>query len=251
MDQLTAPSNEKIVYTGHAGGVTPLNYWYTVCNLILTIPRFNIDQVEAIASFPGIVVNAAVKHARDVWNNGSGNIFLNAGHHDQEVVDAQFSQEVFATTFCLRDPENVFSQGQTGNAPGQTKWIASQLKERQIQTVAIFVPAFHLPRIFMTLLVDLKKIDHHAVIIPMPTRMSPFERSLLDSRPEVNTHSLCQVDVTPAEADPRMETYSKPEKGNVATLEMLIDYLQVAYKDPILAEGLYSDADLIGLDRKK
>lgn len=230
---------------GHAGKVTANNKFSTIDNLIMSIPKLEPKDIDAIVAIPGIMLEAPIRFACKLWEIGVGKHLLIAGYHEQPVVDKLFTPETFPTQFSLQRKGDVRFQGHAGHTGMQASWIAEQTVQLGIKSIMLVAPAFHLPRVYLTILEALRRKNVRVVISPAWPSVSPFERSLLDVTPGKEARNLAQLDALPAEADPRMQNYMKPKTdgspGDVATLEYFIEHLEWVYEQPIVKKGLMSD----------
>ncbi len=242
MQQRAQPS------TGHAGGMTPESKWGGIDRLIAGIPHEALAQVEGLAAFPGIVLERTVRQAAGDWNAGIGKHFLVAGYHQLEVSKRLFARESLGDNFSLNRRNNLHTQVDAVHAGEQTAWLAQQVKKHRIGSLGIYVSNFHLPRIFMTMVESMRRLDVQTVIIPVPTRMSPFERVLLDVREKsYDKRDLNQTDVLYQEFDPRLKAYQMPKTdgspGDAATDETFLDYMRWLYDQPIITNVLLTEGN--------
>lgn len=225
---------------GHTGNTTTLSKWGSIDRLIAGIPQQALASVQAAAAFPGIVLDDAVKHAAKNWKGGrAGAHFLVAGYHEPDVAEEHFSVEGLRNYYgvdtiidgVLHTQVNALHTGQ------QAEWVASKAKSLGLRSFGLYVPNFQLPRVFMTCVECMRRQGTWHVMIPVPTPRSPFKQDVLDvSERNVTKRDLCELQVIHAEFDPRMENYQKEKKdgspGDVATTEVLIEYLAWLYEQP-------------------
>jgi hypothetical protein len=106
---------------------------------------------------------------------------------------------------------------QTEPAPNtglQARWITDQIQTRDITSLALTVSAYHLPRLYLTVLKELIRSGVRVPLIPVPAYFSPSA-----SIPESGASTY---DLVPGEMK-RILTYM--DKGWVATPEELEHYL--------------------------
>jgi hypothetical protein len=226
----------------HASVSTDRSKFFALATQVLSIPRGGVEMAQALVAIPGIVIDAPVKYAcQKHWQREEDTAevtFLIAGHHDEKLVTERFAQEVVCEHFNIIPRSGVFSQGRAKHAGDQAQWIAGQVVELDLKSLALFVPAFHMTRVYLTTLEALRRVGKRIPIIPMPVPLSPFEKSVMNF--DTGELSFCQMDVIHGEADPRMENYQKEKgdgsHGDVATISEFEEYLAWLYQQPIVAE---------------
>lgn len=228
---------------GHSGAPTPESRLAGIDRLIAGIPTDRHQDVDAVVAFPGIVLDRAVQHAANDWNTGIGDYFLVAGYHEPEVAEKLFGPEKLAETYGLVYRDDLHSQVHALHASEQARWVAEKVKDLGITSLGLYVPNFHLPRVFLTTLESMRRLGVPAVMIPMPTPMSPFEPCVLDaSEKSFDKRDLSQMDVLYPEFDPRIKSYQQPKAdskpGDVATDEVFMEYLRWLYEQPIIRNAL-------------
>lgn len=230
----------------HASVSTERSKFFAVATQILAIPRDGVEMAQALVAIPGIVIDAPVKYAcQKYWYRNeadSAEFFIIAGHHDEKLVAERFAEDVVCTHFGIIPSAGVYSQGRAKHAGDQAQWVAGKVVELNVESIALFAPAFHLPRVYLTLLEALRRVGKRIPIIPMLVPISPFEQSVMNF--DTGELTFCQMDVIHGEADPRMENYQKEKgdgsHGDVATIPEFEEYLKWLYEQPIVERYTFS-----------
>lgn len=224
---------------GHLGEKTPESQFFAIATLLGGIPTEGICGVDAIVAWPGIILDAAVKHAADYWNLGAGRRFLVAGYHEPDVAENRFALGNLRDNYSLARAGSVFTQIHAGHAGEQATWVAEMVMKFEIRSIALFIPSSHMARGYLTTLEALRRLGVRIPIIPMTPPVSPFERCVLNSAPG-GTRDKTELDVIHAEVNPRMINYQKLKAdgspGDVATDEVFYEYLEWLYKQPTVAD---------------
>ncbi len=224
---------------GHLGGKTPESQFFAIATLLAGIPTEGVVDVEAIASWPGIMLDVAVKHAASYWNGGSGRHFLVAGYHDSDVAEERFALPRLHNNYGLARTTGLHTQVHARHAGEQAEWLADKVVELGIESLALSIPSFHMARGYLTTIESLRRRGVMIPIIPIPPKVSPFEHCVLNVAPE-GKRDKCELDVIHAEANPRMKNYQNPKAdgtpGDVATDEFFYDYLGWLYGQQIVTD---------------
>lgn len=229
----------------HIGSATDESKFFAIALQMLSIPRTLkvLDQVDALVAWPGIVLDAAVRHAISNWQSDIGkHHLLIAGYHEPDVANCTFTLERMQVDLYLNRTEGVHTQVNASHAGEQATWVANKVKELGIKSFALYIPAFHLARGMLTTIESLRRLDIRIPIVPVPTPLSPFERALLNAK--TGERNLSEMDVIHAEANPRMKNYQVPKSdgspGDVATDEVWENYLRFLYSSPFMLPHLMS-----------
>lgn len=224
---------------GHLGGKTPESQFFAIATLLGGIPTEGVVDVEAIAAWPGIMLDAAVKHAASYWNGGSGRHFLVAGYHDAVPAEEIFGSRYLCNNYGLVRTRNIHTQVHARHAGEQAEWLADKVVELGIESLALSIPNFHMARGYLTTIESLRRRGVMIPIIPIIPRVSPFEHCVLNAAPG-GARDKCELDVIHAEANPRMMNYQKAKAdgspGDVATDEFFYDYLKWLYEQQVVAD---------------
>lgn len=118
----------------------------------------------------------------------------------------------------------ILTQGEAGNTLDQANWVARAVAQHGIDEVRLSVPAFHLPRAYLTQLKALIRAGLHRSVWLEPRMLilDPFAtRPLIAPWAE---DQKTQVELMSGEAG-RIKEYSSRGKDDVATLAELTAYI--------------------------
>ncbi len=118
MSQYTTAANR----INHKGTPTETSIFYSLAIQALSVPHTSeiLREVDALVAWPGIVLDAAPRHAVLDWNNGIGKRhLLVAGYHEQDVAEEKFSLSKMEETLGLRRQHGVHTQIHAGHAGQQ------------------------------------------------------------------------------------------------------------------------------------
>jgi len=197
-----------------------------MATMILSIPRLETD---AITVFPGRGENVRLEYAVKVWQYsqfpGELRFFLVAGTEwKTEAKTPQPTLELLqGNPYNLRKMAGVYIQYHAHCTPDQTGWVLEKVRACGIKSLSLIAPPYHLPRAYLTLLKELYKQSICIPIIPLPVPTSPDTIV-----PEDGVDAWTLFD---GEAE-RILKYQ--EKGDVATLPELKEYLCWLWKQPLL-----------------
>lgn len=208
---------------------TPASIFVTMLAYIMPLGRL-ASKVDALVVFPGLGETSREITAIKDWGKRkiAGKFLLIAGQNPGEKNTIFRSIEnLRKKPFNLPFVENVHSQGDALNTPGQALWVAEKVKELGIKSLALSVSPYHMLRAYLTLLKTFTKRQTNILIAPFPTPLSPT-----NIVPEVGKK---QIEMVPAELD-RITKYQG--QGDVATMEELVEYLNWAYDQPLVQTNL-------------
>lgn len=199
----------------------------SLLNFVSSVPTVKLlPRVESLAVLPGMGEDWRIIQAIEAWEN-KGNIashfFIAGFNHEEKTTTATDLQTLKRPPFSLRVVDNVYSQLEASNTKNQAEWILFMVKEFDIRSLAIFAPAYHLPRAYLTILKTFLKSNFRIVLVPVPVCIPPdtiIPESGIDS-----------WGMFPGEME-RIVTYQK--KGDVATLDELKEYFAWMWKQPFL-----------------
>lgn len=234
--------NQIVRSVGHLGNKTPESEFYALTTLMYGISSAAVTEVDALIVWPGIVLEAAAKHAIRLWNMGIGKYLLIAGYHESDIAEEYFNIDNLTKKFNItRKTGLVRSQVYAAHSAIQAAWVATQVQELGVSSVALCTPQFHLLRAYLTTLEALRRLGIKIPIIPIWPLMSPFEVCVLNQAPG-GKRDKTVLDVIHAEVNPRMISYQRPKEdgspGDVATYAVFIEYLRWLYEQPIILEHL-------------
>jgi len=197
---------------------TPESDAFWLATRILSVPRM---PTQALAVFPGLGDDTRVSYAVNRWHGGTYEHFLVSGCGQGERTARRFTLETLQRNpFGLIRTTNVHTQVEAANTLEQCRWVAEKLSGLGLHSVGIVAPPFHLPRVFLTLLKQVREIcGHWVIMVPDPVPAPPCAIS-----PENN---LTATGLAPAEFE-RIAVYQA--KGDVATSEELDRYLRWLYQ---------------------
>lgn len=191
--------------------------------MILSLPW---PTTDAIAVFPGRGENSRLQHAVNVWEaNRTTRFFLVAGTKwTAEKTTKQPTVELLSQEqFGLKTTTGVIVHYHANITTEQTNWVVSRIQELKITSVGLVVTPYHLIRAYLTLLKETLKADIRIPIIPLPVPKAPDAIV-----PEDNADAWTLFDGEMK----RIIQYQ--EKGDVATLPELKEYLAWLWQQPLL-----------------
>lgn len=191
-----------------------------------SLPR-NIDRVDAMAVYPGMGEIERVTDVVGDWNRSisARHLFVGGVYEAEDTFDRLTEERLKESTYGLRRTDGVVIQQKANHTKEQADWIAAEVKARDIASLALYAPAYHLLRAYATTVKSMDNADVRIPIIPMPTRVSPDSVS---AETGMNTWEMA-----PAEME-RIAKYQ--EKGDVATKEELQDYINWSWKQPLFSD---------------
>jgi hypothetical protein len=177
-----------------------------------------IQRVDAIAVLPGLGENKRIISAIKAWEAGNSNAryLLVAGTNGLEKTQTQPSIDfLMSSVIGLKKSDRVETQVSAEHTLAQTSWLVDRIKNLGITSLALYVSDWHITRAYSTLIKSLRKSDVLIPVFPVSVPVSPA--SII---PE---YGVTAAAMSAGEAK-RIITYQ--EKGDVATLEELVEYLQ-------------------------
>lgn len=143
----------------------------------------------------------------------------------EDTFDKLTEECLKESTYGLRRTDGLVIQQKANHTKEQADWIAAEVKARDIASLALYAPAYHLLRAYATTVKSMDTADVRIPIIPMPTRMSPDSVSA--------ETGMDTWEMAPAEIE---RTIKYQEKGDVATKEELQDYINWSWKQPLFSD---------------
>jgi hypothetical protein len=184
-------------------------------------------QAEAVAivAMPGLILRQTVEGSVERWNQLCHTRFLLvAGYHEEDVVTKTLTQDTIFDAYGIERREGVHTQGHARHTGEQAAWVAEKVAELGISSIALHVPAFHMPRNYLTVLEALRRRRVMIPIIPVMTPVLFYSPVVLN--PADGTRSQCQLERMQHEAT-CLVNYSKPKgdgsPGDVATAEYFFE----------------------------
>ncbi|MCW3839904.1 YdcF family protein [Micromonospora yasonensis] len=188
---------------------------------ILAVPQSAAEHVDALAVPTGQGEEWRLAHAIRRWEaTPTINHLLVANGNPAEETYQQLSLP-YLRRLGLRRVDGVQLQAEPAPNTGlQGAWIARQVEALGITSVALSVSAYHLPRVYLTVLKALSNRGIRVPLIPDPVPVAPGTVA-----PETQATAY---DLLPGEAE-RILTYL--DKGWVATVTELQRYLDWLWSD--------------------
>ena len=211
---LTTP---RIVSTEDLDGVTPgqLVEVTTAVTMILSLPQAAAAHVDALAVPTGQGEHWRLTHAIRMWEaNPRLRLMLVANGNPAEHTYTGLSLDALRDLGLSRTREVHVQPGPAPNTGRQAAWIAEQVRERGITSLALAVSPYHLPRAYLTVLRELDRRNIRIPVIPAPTAVAPHTPV-----PETGASAY---DLVPGELK-RIVMYTAD--GHVATPQDLARYL--------------------------
>jgi hypothetical protein len=143
---------------------------------------------------------------------------LVAGTHPESGQHEHLAVSVLCEVFGVMDGN--YSQVHAKHTGSQAEWFVRMAQELDLEVVALFAPAFHLPRAYLTTVKALCKagIEHQVLLLPRALPMSPV--AVLRMLPPFEDGVYTQMALVRGEAH-KILAYT----DDVATLGELEQYL--------------------------
>lgn len=181
---------------------------------------------DAIAVYPGLGETVRVEHAVKTWEDTpQAKHLLIAGVNPNENTYRPLTVETLTQEpYNLTRTDGVKSQISTFNTPSQAEWLADQVEENEISSIALHVTPFHLTRALATTIkvFERRGILESAPIVPVAVSVRPT--AIL---PEKGVDGVAMF---PGEAE-RIKAY---QPHDVAGLEQLKEYIDWLYDQPVI-----------------
>lgn len=201
----------------------------------------------AMLAIPGIELDGAVKEAVQAFkSSGQSGHLLVAGYHGPKRVEEMFDERVVRQHYGLSLGASVHSQGLADHSGHQAQWVAAKCLELDVKEVQVHVPAFHLTRIYLTVLEALRRVMNpdgdfpQVLLLPKPYVQDVTAATLIDVNAEkaggesddpAEYRTLCEARAALGE-HARILIYQKPKgdgsPGDCLTTERLLGYMQWA-----------------------
>ncbi|WP_432941165.1 hypothetical protein ACQPXM_33050 [Kribbella sp. CA-253562] len=184
--------------------------------VILTLPQSAADRVDALVIATGQGEEWRLAQAIRAWEvNPALRYFLVANGNPAEETYVEITVDYLRGLGLCRFDGVLLQTEPAPNTGLQARWIADQVQARDITSLALTVSAYHLPRLYLTVLKELIRSGVRVPLIPVPAQVAPST-----SIPETGATTY---DLVPGEMK-RILTYM--DKGWVATPEELEHYLR-------------------------
>ena len=201
--------------------------------MLYSMPRRE-RNCEALLVYPGMGETWRVEEIIRAWNpprSSCVKYLLIAGtewHKETTAVRPPIVENLKKPPYYLMDTCGVHAQYHARHTKDQAEWVVARVQELEIKSLALYVSPYHLLRAYLTLLKTFinQKVER-IPMIPVPVAISPAKII-----PETGTDAWSMVQ---GEMD-RIKVYQ--QKGDVATLEELQDYLKWLWQ----MEPIYCDA---------
>jgi hypothetical protein len=199
--------------------------------LVCTMPQ-PIREADSLAVYPGLGELWRPQHAVEDWQHPdtkAQHLFV-AGTNPKERTQPLLTLEELAKApINLTRNEGVRTQVEADNTPHQANWLADQVEDTGVESLALYVSPYHLVRAFCTTLATFKRRGIEIPMVPVPVRVHPDTKV-----PEADADAVAMFY---GEAK-RIAAYQP--KGDVATLEQLREYLSWARRQPLFANSYVS-----------
>jgi hypothetical protein len=195
----------------------------TMAMMTYSLPR-PVEKAGSIVVYPGMGEPSRVADAVLNWEKSdAARHLLVAGVYDVEDTFEKLTvQRLSEEPYNLRREDGVVIQESANHTKDQAEWVARQVVEKKLASVALFAPAYHLLRAYATTVKSLKDAGVQIPLIPMPVRTSPSTQS--------SETGMDMWEMSPGEIQ-RIIKYQ--DKGDVATLTELKDYVNWSWDQPI------------------
>lgn len=207
---------ETMDYTAQMG---PEGQILAVTLAIMSLAEKRPDA-DIVVAMPGLVLDETVKAAVETLEHheADSDPLLVAGYHEESVVAERFTRETFFKAYDVGPSANVILQGHARHTGEQASWVADQVEKFDAESVALYVPAFHMPRNYLTVLEAFRRKGMMVSIIPALTPILLYSEVVLD--PKTGERNQTQLDRMQHEAM-GLINYAKPKgdgsPGDVAT----------------------------------
>lgn len=184
--------------------------------MILSLPQ-DTSKVDAILVLPGQGEDWRLTSAIEAWNTSpSVQHLLVAGSYSGERTWFEPTLENLSVEpYGLTRYEGVIIHPHAHHSKEQGDWIAATARDLGLESIALVVSPYHLPRAYLTFVKCFEQADVNIALYPAPVHIAP-------SVPAPET-GLTSWELVPGEVE-RILTYQ--EKGDVATYEELQEYLE-------------------------
>ncbi|MDG4785715.1 hypothetical protein O7626_07180 [Micromonospora sp. WMMD1102] len=182
---------------------------------ILALPRAAVDRVDALVVPVGQGEEGRLRHAIRRWetNRDIGHLLVANGNPAEETY-TEITLD-YLRGLGLRRLDRVHLQAEPAPNTGlQAGWIAEQVDVLGLASLGLSVSAYHLPRVYLTVLKALGRRGVRVALVPDPTPVPPGS-----AVPETGASAY---DLLPGEA---VRILSYQQRGWVATLDELRQYL--------------------------
>ncbi len=197
--------------------------------MLYSLPRLE-KECHALAVYPGMGETWRLEEIISAWHNKRefyAEHLLIAGAEWQKETTAirpPIIENLKKPPFGLWRTENVHAQDHARHTKDQAEWLVAKVQELHIESLALFVSPYHLLRAYLTLLKTFINLKVAPIeIIPVPVAISP---STIIPETGTDAWALVQGEMV------RIKTYQ--EKGDVATLPELQEYLGWLWQQPLL-----------------
>jgi len=193
--------------------------------MLYSLPRLQ-DKVDALVTIPGLGEPKRFSEAIGDWEKHQkvGHLLI-AGHNTREQTSKPVSPESLQQPpYSLKRTENVIIKLHAEHTGEQAEWTAQQIQCLSLESIALYAPAYHLLRAYLTFLQAIVFKGHCWIpIIPVPIINSP---SVII--PEFKATAWAMV---PGEVQ-RIHKYM--EKGDVASYKDFQTYIYWLWEQPLL-----------------
>lgn len=208
------PGNESMKRVVVATGESEL---FAAALTVLSLPQ-QVEKADGLAVLPGQRESERVIEAITYWQQltkPKARYLLIAGQNEKERMYGDLDPDRLSQPqFNLVRTAGLVVETRASNTKVQTDWIAHQVQEKGITSLAIFTSLYHLLRVYLTLIQSLATLEIVIPIFPNPTGLG-----LHCVSPDTG---VAMWDLIPGEVQ-RIKEYT--EKGDIATFLDLQQYL--------------------------
>ena len=195
---------------------------YAMVSMLLnSLSRVQAEGDSAVLYYPGVYDTRMKERLGDWASNLADEHYdhvLVAGHHAEAGQHAFLTPEVVMEVFG--PGVGIYCQVHAAHTGEQASWTAQRADELRLDVIELFVPAFHLPRAYLTTLKALIKANIHRNVLLLPRALPMNPVVALSMVPPFEDGGYTQAELVGGEAK-KMLAYV----DDVATLAELEQYL--------------------------
>lgn len=178
---------------------------------------------DAVLYYPGVFDTDMSHRMNEWWQNSLPRLFhyvLVAGHHAEAGQHAHLTEDALKHVFEGRTTDPIHSQVHAAHTGEQASWSARMFAELDLEVIELYVPAFHLPRAYLTTVKALNKADIQRQVLLLPRALPMNPDAALPMVPPFEDGFYTQAELVGGEAK-KMLDYT----ADVASLAELKEYL--------------------------
>jgi hypothetical protein len=203
------------------------NAVFTATEWIMSIPLMNKFAPKAIGVCTGLGETERVLHALYKWATypASTWLFISGTYENERTFPNLTLEKLHKSPYSV-DKEyanNVLTQVRAKNTPEQAKWLVAQAYDKNVRSMELHAPPYHIVRAYLTVLKAMDQ-SRRFLLVPHATPLPPDHIV-----PEYADKGTRAFEMAAGEYE-RIVKYQKT--GDVATLEELSDYLAWMWQQP-------------------